>query len=125
MTAPHLKLGKLGEDIAVKHLVKLGHKKLEQNYRQKWGEIDIITKKKEILHFVEVKTVSYETDYDDYIPEENIRKFKKQRLKRTINTYLTEKKVSGETDFQIDVIAIFLNPITGEHKLRFLEDVIL
>jgi len=125
MKPAHLKLGVSGEDVAMKHLVKLKYKILERNYRKKWGEIDIIAQKKDILHFVEVKSVSCVTDFDEYLPEENIRIFKKQRLKRTINTYLAEKNVSGETDFQIDIMAVYLNPETGENKIRFLEDVIL
>ena len=125
MIAQHLKTGEKGEDIAVKYFVKRGFKILERNYRKKWGEIDIIAEKGNILHFIEVKTVSYETDFDNYIPEENIRIFKKKRLTRTINTYLAEKNVTHETDFQVDVVAIYLNKETGEYKIRILEDVIL
>jgi putative endonuclease len=122
-TAQHLKIGKIGEDIAVKHLVKHKFSILERNYRKKWGEIDIIAKKQDILHFVEVKTVSCETGFDDYLPEENIRVFKKRRLARIINTYL----VSHETmpDFQVDVIAVFFDPQTERTRIRMLEDVIL
>lgn len=65
------KIGLVGENIAVKHLVKLHYKILERNYRKKWGEIDIIAKKDGTIHFIEVKSqsigsgtynnVSYET----------------------------------------------------------------
>ncbi|MFC1625371.1 YraN family protein [Patescibacteria group bacterium] len=127
--ARHLELGKQGEKLCMKHFVKLGFKILEQNYWKKWGEIDIIAKKDNVLHFIEVKSVSYETDFDNFIPEENIHKFKKERLKRVINTYLAENPPAGgvthETKFQIDVAAIFLNPATGESKIRITEDVIL
>jgi len=131
MTARHLEVGKFGEEIAVKHFVKQGFKILERNYRKKWGEIDIIAEKNKVLHFIEVKSVSYETDFDNFLPEENVHYFKKNRLKRAINTYLAEKKftpsggVSGETEFQIDLVAIFLNLATGENKIRITEDIIL
>jgi len=39
----------------VRHLRKNGYKILEQNYRNKLGEIDIIAKEKGTLVFVEVK----------------------------------------------------------------------
>lgn len=47
--------GKKSESIAVRHLKKNGYKILEQNYRNKIGEIDIIAKDKGTLVFVEVK----------------------------------------------------------------------
>ncbi len=47
--------GKESESLAVKHLKKNGYKILEQNHRNKIGEIDIIAKEKGALVFVEVK----------------------------------------------------------------------
>jgi len=123
--APHLEVGKTGEDIAVKHYVKQGFNILARNYRQKWGEIDIIAQKNNVLHFLEVKSVSYETDFDNYLPEENVHRFKRKKLARTINTYLAENHVSYETDFQVDVISVFFDPSTKRSRIRVLENVIL
>ena len=47
--------GKESESFAVRHLKKNGYEILEQNYRNKLGEIDIIAKEKGVLVFVEVK----------------------------------------------------------------------
>ena len=47
--------GKESESLAVRYLRKNGYKILEQNYRNKIGEIDIIAKEKGTLVFVEVK----------------------------------------------------------------------
>jgi len=47
--------GKDSESVAVRHLKKNGYKILQQNYRNKLGEIDIIAKDKQTLVFVEVK----------------------------------------------------------------------
>ena len=47
--------GKESESLAVKHLKKNGYKILEQNHRNKIGEIDIIAKENGVLVFVEVK----------------------------------------------------------------------
>jgi putative endonuclease len=49
------KFGKESESIVAKQLKKRGYKILEQNYRTKLGEIDIIAKDKKTLVFVEVK----------------------------------------------------------------------
>lgn len=113
-------IGKLGEDIAVKHLVKHFFEILDRNYRKKWGEIDIVAKKDDILHFIEVKTVSYETN-----PEENIHFWKRQRMARAIKTYLLEKDVSCETEWQVDSIAVFLDFKTRRAKIRMIENIIL
>ncbi len=134
----HLKTGQIGEDIVVKHLVKQKFKILERNYRKKWGEIDIVAEKNEIIHFIEVKTVSYETlpdqtekYYNQYQPEENVHFFKRKRLGRAIQTYLAEKTVSYETfgneelEFQIDIAAVFLNKSTNENEIRITENIIL
>ncbi len=49
-------LGQEGEKIAIKYLQRLGYTIIEQNFRCKSGEIDIIAKEKEQIIFIEVKT---------------------------------------------------------------------
>jgi len=120
-------IGETGEDIAVKHLVKHSFGILERNYRKKWGEIDIIAKKDDILHFIEVKTVnvSRETQKQGYQPEENVHVWKRQRLARAIKTYLLENKVPDEIEWQVDVMAIFLDFKTRRARIRLTENIIL
>jgi putative endonuclease len=48
-------IGEIGENIAVKFLMKHNFQILERNYTKKWGEIDIVGKKLGKLHFIEVK----------------------------------------------------------------------
>ena len=50
------KFGEKSESIAVSYLKKKGYKIVEQNYRTKLGEIDIIAKEKGTIVFVEVKS---------------------------------------------------------------------
>jgi len=67
------KIGDLGEKIICNYLKDNGFDIIERNYQKPWGEIDIIVKKQEVIHFVEVKTVtlnnpeivSYETLLDN------------------------------------------------------------
>ncbi|HBT97510.1 MAG TPA: YraN family protein [Desulfobulbaceae bacterium] len=49
-------LGRWGERLAADFLRERGHIIVQQNYRKKYGEIDIITKDGDTLVFVEVKT---------------------------------------------------------------------
>lgn len=52
------RVGALGEELVAKFLMKRGFNVIDRNFRKKWGEIDVIATKKNILHFVEVKSVS-------------------------------------------------------------------
>ena len=121
------KVGRIGEDTACKFLVKHGFSVIEQNYLKKWGEIDIIAEKSNILHFVEVKTVSCENfhnEINEKRPEENIHPRKVKRLSRVIQTYLLEKG-NDEGEWQFDIVAVFLDLKNKKAKIRFTENVIL
>lgn len=54
--AENKKLGREGEKQAVKYLKKNGYKILEKNYRTRFGEVDVIARKGEVVAFIEVKT---------------------------------------------------------------------
>ena len=42
----HIRIGRIGEDIACRYLRSKGYEIIERNFRKKWGEIDIVCKKK-------------------------------------------------------------------------------
>ena len=122
------KIGIIGENIACRFLEnKHDFKIIKRNYRKKWGEIDIVAEKNNVLHFVEVKTVSCETDFDiekSKNPEENIHAWKLKRLSRTIQSYLLEHS-DGVEDWQFDTIAIFLFLKDKKARVRFFENIVL
>src|SRR3989344_5777377 len=116
--------GSIGEKLAFRFLQERGFKIIETNYWRKWGEIDIVAEKDNILHFVEVKaTVSPETS--GYRPEENIRLWKKQRMSRAIKTYLSDRHISDEKEFLIDVVTMTLVFLNKKVKMRWVQNVIL
>lgn len=53
---PRRTLGRLGEELAVAHLRRMGFALLERNARTRHGEIDVIAFDGAVLIFVEVKT---------------------------------------------------------------------
>ena len=127
------KTGNLGEDLACRFLMKHGFDIVERNYLKKCGEIDIIANKGGKLHFIEVKSVSCETlpnvsgktNNNDYRPEDNVHQWKLQRLAKTIQVYLIEKDVSGETEWQFDVITVYIDKKYLVSKVLMLENVVL
>ena len=63
--AAHNDFGKEGEQDAVDFLIENGHTILERNFRFGHAEIDIISRKDNILHIVEVKTnLDLEVQFD-------------------------------------------------------------
>lgn len=122
------KIGEIGENTACKFLMKQGFIIKDRNYRKKWGEIDIIAQKDNILHFIEVKAVSRLRQGfggQAHEPEENVHPWKQKRLARAIQTYLLEKNVSDETEWQVDIMAVFLDFNAKKAKIRTTENVIL
>jgi len=137
-TSEKQKIGELGENIAVRFLVKHGFSIIDRNYTKKWGEIDIIAEKANKLYFIEVKSVSRETlntfipksynDSDDryeHRPEDNMHPWKLKRLARTIQTYLMSLKTSEEKEWQVDLLVVYLCQKEKKAKIKLVKDIIL
>ncbi len=123
-------LGDEGEGVACQYLENKGYKVLERNYLKPWGEIDIVAQKANKLYFVEVKSVSRDTSLGEgsrvtYRPEENVHPAKLKRLHRAIQTYLLDRRVPEDTDWQIDVACVYLDLATRKAHVDILENVIL
>jgi putative endonuclease len=124
-------IGKLGEDIACKYLKNKGYSIIDRNYLKKCGELDIVAKNKDTIHFIEVKSVSREINKNivssetGYRPEDNLHPWKLERLSKTIQIYLLENNVSDETDWQFDVITVYIDENKRISKVFILENVIL
>ncbi|WP_296863889.1 YraN family protein [Thermosyntropha sp.] len=98
-------LGKLGENLAVEYLKKHGYKILGCNYYTRYGEIDIICAKKDVLIFVEVKT-RRSLKYGE--PEEAVTWRKINHIRRAAGIYLSQTDVFYK-EIRFDVISILIN----------------
>jgi putative endonuclease len=94
----------VGELIAAKHLEEKGYFILERNYRNKYGEIDIIARKGEDLFFFEVKT---RTGLDYGYPFEAVNKIKISRIKKIASLYILKNGILLNPAFT--VISIIIN----------------
>ena len=100
----HLRHGELGERAAKKHLRRHGLKFLTANFRDKYGEIDLIFRDGEVLAFVEVKTRSSE---EWTRPADAVDPKKQRRLTRTAETYL-RKLGYPEVCHRFDIVEVLL-----------------
>ena len=114
------KLGDIGENIACEFLERRGFKIVERNYLRKWGEIDIVARKGEMIRFIEVKSVKHETSYR---PEENMHPWKLKRLGRTIQTYMLHKKL--ECDWQLDLITVKMDMSKRQARVELIENIVI
>jgi len=127
------RVGRIGEDVACKYLVKQGFLIVERNFWKKFGEIDIVAKKDGILHFIEVKSVSRNlarasvshVTVDSYRPEDNLHPYKLKRFGRAIQVYLEQRDVPHETPWQIDAITVLVDETKRVGRVEVLGNIVI
>jgi len=97
--------GKESEFQAVRYLKKNGYKILEQNYRTKLGEIDIIAKDKGTITFIEVKS-RRSGNYGN--PKWAVTPKKQRKISMVALYYLKTTNQSGEKA-RFDVVTLTSN----------------
>lgn len=97
-------IGKKGELLAKQFLEEKGYEILDQNWRHKKSEIDLIAQHDGLYVFIEVKTRS-QTYFGP--PESFVTENQQQAILRAAQQYLLEKEWSG--DIRFDVLAIHLH----------------
>lgn len=130
MKTERRKLGDFGEAIALKFLMKRGFSLIEKNYLRPWGEIDLIMKRGDEYHFVEVKSsVTYETgissvNHETMRPEDNIHPHKLERMYKAIQTYSVENRILDSQTY-IDAVIVRISADHKRAKVTFLENIVL
>jgi len=104
--ALHNKIGVLGEEIAVRYLKKENYYIVERNYRNKFGEIDIIAAKESYTIFVEVKSRSSE----NYIElAQSLYHKQLHNIRQAAIFYFSEKNIHLSS-IRFDLIALKIDP---------------
>ena len=118
----------IGERVAELYLKRHNFKILEVNVRRKMGEIDIIAKSKEALHFIEVKAMlcvefpdprSLREEYD---PSVHLYPQKIRKVARMGEWYVAEKDYEGE--WQVDGVLVWLRRGDGKARVRYLPQLV-
>jgi putative endonuclease len=99
------KFGRNGENLAAWYLKKNGYKIVEQNYRNRMGEIDIIAREKKTIVFVEVKS-RRSIRYGN--PKWAVTPKKQRKISMVALSYLKATQQTG-AKARFDVVAITSN----------------
>jgi len=97
--------GHAGELAALRFLKSRGYRILETNTRTPFGEIDIVTEKKGVTIFVEVKARTTSSLGPPYL---SITKQKERQIVKNALAYLKRRGLV-ESYWRIDVVSIKLN----------------
>ena len=125
-------MGVFGEKIAEKYLKQKGFEILDRNYsfripgNPQKGEIDIIAKKKDSIIFIEVKALTQNSGerFSAFLPEDRVNFSKQKKLIKTAESWLSKKKISFKSKWQIDVLAVMIDFDNKKAKVRHLENAV-
>lgn len=120
-------VGVLGESIARTFLERKGFKFITQNFRRKWGEIDLILEREGVVHFVEVKAHSVGKDAafsreNSHDPEEMATELKLEKVARTAALYMEDQH--DEREFQVDLVTVRIDHETRTARCRYYPQVL-
>jgi putative endonuclease len=118
------KIGKIGENFAVKYLKDNNFEILELNYLVWGGEIDIIAFKNNTFHIAEVKT-----SQSHIKPEDHINRKKMLKVAKTAEYYINYKQTKFNKDgkmslmsFRLDIILVQIDKAENLISLKYLPD---
>jgi putative endonuclease len=140
-------IGNKGENLACQYLEQLGYEIIKRNHFDRVGEIDIIAYKNYVIHFIEVKSVSCETqnsvihetsngknayfienNYDykyktcEYNPAEKVDRLKMRKIEKVAEKFLFENGLEEEA-YQFDLIMVFISNRGFSYKIEAIENI--
>jgi putative endonuclease len=104
LTRERIELGKLGEDLALKTVKRMGYRCIARNYRCPLGEMDLIAKDGDTLVFVEIKT---RRGQSLEWAKEAVDWRKKRQLSKVALAYMKENHCA-DVKSRFDVVAVNL-----------------
>lgn len=111
-------IGNYGEKLACRFLSLNNYAIVDVNFRNRNGEIDIISLNDGVLVFIEVKT-RYNIDFGN--PMESV-DFNKQKKIKSIARYYIFVNNYYDINLRFDVCEVFLNYNNDGYKINHIED---
>lgn len=114
------RIGRLGEEAAVGHLRRAGYEICARNWRSGSYELDIVARRYEVLHFIEVKTRQADGLTS---PEEALTEHKIRSLHRAARLYIGQyaRRYAGY-EWQFDLAAVRVET-DGAMHVELIEEV--
>jgi putative endonuclease len=117
-------IGRIGEEIACKYLINKRYRILQRNYREKFGEIDIIGKSSDgTLIFIEVKAIAL-TEAAILKPEDNFTPQKIRKVNKMCQFFAAAhpELIDDEKGWRVDLITVEISQ-NGEYTVRHYENI--
>ena len=111
--------GKKGEDITADFLRKNGFIIFKRNYHSRYGEIDIIAQKDDLLLFVEVKTRSEDALVS---PAEAVDYNKQSKIKLTAADFLRKTKSDFKCRFDVSEVTVKTSQDGFKYSIKYVDD---
>ncbi|HEX4345379.1 MAG TPA: YraN family protein [Solirubrobacteraceae bacterium] len=113
-------LGRLGEDLALEHLERLGYRLLARNHRTRFGELDLIVGDDDTIVFVEVKARRVGASAGSAV--ESVPPRKQRQVRAMAAAWLIESNDRPHSsDLRFDVVAITVDQASRLVRLDHLE----
>ena len=113
-------LGRIGEDLALAHLERLGYSLVARNHRTRYGELDLVVFDGTTLVFVEVKT--RRASGSGRGPWEAMHERKCRQVRRMAAVYLLEATDRPHSpDLRFDAIGVVIDAYGKLVRLDHLE----
>lgn len=107
-------IGDCAEDVAAIHLKKLGHKIIDRNWKTKYCEIDIVSRRFDVIYFTEVKYRKKPTQGDGLSA---ITSKKMRQMKFAAKFYVLSNQIS-DTNLRLAAISMSGQPPVVEYYLE-------
>ena len=111
-------IGEFGESLARDYLISKGYRILNMNYRNRFGEIDIVCMNKDLLIFCEIKS-RYSNSFG--FPIESVTYYKQNQIIKLSKLYSMSKKYF-DYNIRYDIIEIIFNNWNSSYIINHIED---
>ena len=111
-------IGFYGEDLASSYLKSKGYYILDKNFKNKYGEIDLICRHDGLIIFVEVKS---RYNYNYGLPCEAVTYSKQRQIINLCKFYLLTRKLF-DYNCRFDVVEIYFNKNNESYILQHTKD---